>query len=59
MEDKLLMRDEVPVELTWDLTRIYKSEDELWADLDKIGPSVKLRCFKIISFIYSIDRKNC
>lgn len=36
MEDKLLMRDEVPVELTWDLTRIYKSEDELWADLDKI-----------------------
>jgi len=37
MEEKLLMRDQVPVELTWDLSRIYKSEDELWSDVEKIG----------------------
>lgn len=36
MSEKLLTRDEVPVELTWDLSRIYKSEEDMWADLETV-----------------------
>lgn len=33
---KLPMRSEVPVELTWDLTSIYKDEEALFADMEKM-----------------------
>lgn len=33
MAEKLLSRAEVPEELTWDLSLIYKSEDLMWNDL--------------------------
>ena len=35
MAEKLLSRAEVPKELTWDLTLIYKSEDLMWNDLEE------------------------
>lgn len=35
MEKKLLHRNEVPVELTWDLSLIYENEDALHADICK------------------------
>ena len=35
MEKKLLNRNEVPVELTWDLSLIYENEDALHADICK------------------------
>ncbi|MDU4240236.1 MAG: hypothetical protein E7I21_06320 [Limosilactobacillus fermentum] len=31
---RLLARDEVPTELTWDLTLLYPSDDAMRADLD-------------------------
>ncbi len=34
MADKLLMRNEVPEELTWDLSRIYKTEEDMYADFE-------------------------
>lgn len=36
MEEKLAMRNEVPVELTWDLSLIYKTEEEYNADVEKM-----------------------
>lgn len=36
MENELLSRKDVPVELTWDLSRIYKTEDEMNADVEKL-----------------------
>ncbi|MBQ0001538.1 MAG: oligoendopeptidase F [Clostridiales bacterium] len=33
---KLAMRNEVPVELTWDLTSIYKTEEDLRSDMEKV-----------------------
>jgi len=36
MEKKLLMRNEVPVELTWDLSLIYKTEDEYNAAMEQM-----------------------
>lgn len=33
---KMPMRNEVPVELTWDLTSIYQTEDLLFEDIDKV-----------------------
>ena len=33
MEEKLLMRSEVPVNETWDLSLIFKSEEEMDASL--------------------------
>lgn len=35
MAEKLLSRAEVPKELTWDLTLIYKSEELMWNDLEE------------------------
>lgn len=35
MAEQLKKRSEVPVELTWDLTALYKSEEEMFAALDK------------------------
>ena len=35
MAEKLLSRAEVPKELTWDLTLIYKSEELMWSDLEE------------------------
>lgn len=35
MTEKLLSRAEVPKELTWDLTLIYKSEELMWNDLEE------------------------
>lgn len=35
MAEKLLSRAEVPKELTWDLSLIYKSEDLMWNDLEE------------------------
>lgn len=35
MAEKLLSRTEVPKELTWDLTLIYKSEELMWNDLEE------------------------
>ena len=35
MAEQLKKRSEVPVELTWDLTAVYKSEEEMFAALDK------------------------
>lgn len=37
MSNELKNRNEVPVELTWDLSRIYQSEDEMFDDLDKLS----------------------
>ncbi|MBQ7706806.1 MAG: oligoendopeptidase F, partial [Lachnospiraceae bacterium] len=36
MAEKLLKRSEVPVELTWDRSLIYKTDDEMHKDLEKI-----------------------
>lgn len=36
MEEKLLNRNEVPVELTWDLSRIYKTEEDMLQDADRL-----------------------
>lgn len=33
---ELKYRKDVPVELTWDLSIIYKNEDELWKDAEKL-----------------------
>lgn len=35
MAEKLLSRAEVPKELTWDLSLIYKSEELMWNDLEE------------------------
>lgn len=35
MAEQLKKRSEVPVELTWDLTALYKSDEEMFATLDK------------------------
>ena len=35
MADKLLKRSEVPVELTWDLSLLYKTEEDMLADVEK------------------------
>ena len=35
MAEQLKKRSEVPVELTWDLTALYKSDEEMFAALDK------------------------
>ncbi len=35
---KVMTRDEVPVELTWDLSKMYKNEKEFNADFDKLMP---------------------
>ena len=40
MSEKLLMRAEVPVELTWDISLIYENEDALWADVKKMDQLV-------------------
>ena len=34
---RLLARDEVPTELTWDLTLLYPSDDAMRADLDDLS----------------------
>jgi oligoendopeptidase F len=34
MAEKLLRREEVPEELTWDLSLIYENEEQMWKDLD-------------------------
>ena len=36
MEKELAKRQDVPVELTWDLSLIYKTEDLMYADADKL-----------------------
>ena len=36
MEEKLSMRSEVDKALTWDLSLIYKSDEELWADVKRM-----------------------
>ena len=35
MAEQLKKRSEVPVELTWDLTALYKTEEDMFADMDK------------------------
>ncbi len=35
MADKLLKRKEVPVELTWDLSLLYKTEEDMLADVER------------------------
>ena len=35
MEERLLSRAEVPVELTWDLSLIYENEEDLWKDAER------------------------
>lgn len=35
MAEKLQMRNEVPEELTWDLSRIYETEEDMYADFEK------------------------
>lgn len=35
MAEQLKARKDVPVELTWDLSLIYSTEEEMWADLEK------------------------
>ncbi len=37
MSEKLLMRNEVPLELTWDLSLIYPTQEDLQADLTKMN----------------------
>ena len=47
MEERLLKRKEVPTEQTWDLTLLYKSEEELQADRKKARELAKqIRRFK-------------
>ena len=46
MADKLLKRNEVPVEETWDLSLLYKSDEELNADIEKAKEIVR----KMITF---------
>lgn len=36
MAKELVSRKEVPVELTWDLSRLYASEEEMYKDVEKI-----------------------
>ena len=36
MENKLLSRQEVPVELTWDLSQIYRTEEDCLKDVERI-----------------------
>ena len=43
MAEKLLSRGEVPEELTWDLSLIYKSEELMWNDLEE--------CKRIVSYM--------
>lgn len=35
MAEQLKLRKDVPQELTWDLSLLYKTEEEMWADLEK------------------------
>lgn len=44
--EKLKMRNEVPVELTWDLGRIYASEELMWEDVERL----KDICDKLVEF---------
>lgn len=36
MAKELVMRKEVPVELTWDLSRLYASEEDMYKDVEKV-----------------------
>lgn len=36
MAEKLAMRSEVPVQETWDLSLIYKTEEDMYADVEKV-----------------------
>lgn len=36
MAEELKSRSEVPVELTWDLSRIYKTEEDMYKDTEKL-----------------------
>ena len=33
---ELMQRKDVPVELTWDLSSIYATEEEMYADVEKL-----------------------
>ncbi|MDY0115928.1 MAG: hypothetical protein RBS76_05550, partial [Acholeplasmatales bacterium] len=41
MEKKVLRRAEVKEKETWDLTRLYASEEDYLSDLDKLKDEVK------------------
>lgn len=36
MSEKLAMRSEVPVQETWDLSLIYKTQEDMYADVEKV-----------------------
>lgn len=41
MEEKLLTRDQVPLEKTWDTTKIYENEEKFYEDFDKVLKNIE------------------
>ena len=48
---ELKSRSEVPVELTWDLSSIYKTEEEMYQDVEKLK---LLKLFQVYSSIETL-----